>query len=207
MLWSPNVWSGAVDDPTQGYVPYWPGESCASRSPPIDPFSLTSFPPLDVDIAGLSFYSLGSNQSINQAPASNLFKSLFTPFYNLLDPPSLASPSQNLLNLTSPIPVIISETSAPFFYSLSPTSLYFNQTGNTDIAAPLPNVSTLSPSLASPPYPNSEDELFIKASWFVQLTSNETSTLFPRLVAVCWFEQFKRGGAGRGSRPFWPILF
>lgn len=32
MLWSPNIWAGAVDDKTQGYVPFFPGEECESFS-------------------------------------------------------------------------------------------------------------------------------------------------------------------------------
>ncbi|KAM0755445.1 hypothetical protein T439DRAFT_295394 [Meredithblackwellia eburnea MCA 4105] len=183
MLWSPNIWSGAVDDSSQGYTPYFPGQQY-------------------VDIAGLSFYSSGFNKCINQVSSTNLFKTLFTPFYNLLNPSNLNSSSSNPLQLTSRIPVVISETSAPVYYTLAPSSPYYNQAGDTDISGPLPNISTLTPSLASPPYPRSDDELYIKATWFVQLTSNVTSALFPNLICVSMFNYFKRGGDDGGA----PVL-
>ncbi|GAA5865487.1 hypothetical protein JCM1840_001414 [Sporobolomyces johnsonii] len=175
MLWSPNLWNGQVDDATQGYVPYWPGQDY-------------------VDVAGLSFYSFGDNKAFNQAPSSDLFRTGFTPFYNLLSPSS-ASSSSNLLNLTAAFPIVVSETSAPYYYTISTSSPYYRQTFDTDIATPLPNVSTYSPSLASPPHPRSDDELFQKASWIVQLTSNTTAARFPNLRCVSWFNYLKKGEA------------
>ena len=148
-----------------------------------------------VDIAGMSFYSSGLKKSVNQPPSTSLFRSLFTPFYSLLNP-TLDSSSSNLLNLTKPIPVVIAETSAPFYYHLPTTSPYFLQDGDTDLTGPLPNTSSFNPALASPPYAHSDDELFVKASWFVQLTSNVTSAAFPNLIAVSLFNYFKRGGDG-----------
>ncbi|GAA5904588.1 hypothetical protein JCM5296_005242 [Sporobolomyces johnsonii] len=175
MLWSPNLWNGQVDDATQGYVPYWPGQDY-------------------VDVAGLSFYSFGDNKAFNQAPSSDLFRTGFTPFYNLLSPSS-ASSSSNLLNLTAAFPIVVSETSAPYYYTISTSSSYYRQAFDTDIATPLPNVSTYSPSLASPPHPRSDDELFQKASWIVQLTSNTTAARFPNLRCVSWFNYLKKGEA------------
>lgn len=148
--------------------------------------------PSVVDIAGLSYYSSGFNKSINQPPSSNQFRSLFTPFYNLLNP-NLNSTSSNLLKLTAHIPVVISETSAPYYYHLPTSSPYYDQVGDTDLTGPLPNTSDFTPALASPPYSNSDDELYIKATWFVQLTSNVTSAMFPNLLAVSLFNYFKRG--------------
>ncbi|KAK4704507.1 hypothetical protein P7C70_g1703, partial [Phenoliferia sp. Uapishka_3] len=176
MLWSPNIFTGQVNDPSQGYVPYFPGEQY-------------------VDIAGLSFYSLGFNKSVNEAPSNSLFRDNFTPFYNLLNPANLASTKSNLLGLSASIPVVISETSAPFYYILPKSSPYYAQAGDTDISEPL-NTSSYTPSLASPPYSNSDDELFIKASWYVQLTSNVTAAAFPNLIAVSIFNYLKRGGDG-----------
>ena len=85
--------------------------------------SVTSDPPLlwdaqlthpsypDVDLAGLSFYSLGFDKSINQPPRTDLFQTGFTPFYNLFSPKS-SSASDNRLKLTSTLPLIIAQTSA-----------------------------------------------------------------------------------------------
>jgi hypothetical protein len=148
-----------------------------------------------VDVAGISFYSGGHNQSVNQAPSSSLFKDAFTPYYRLLNPSSLTSKSANLLNLTSSLPVVVSETSAPYYYALSPGSPYLSQQPDTDISGPLPNMSTLQPSLASPPFPHSDDELYMKATWFVQLTGNVTAAAFPNLRAVSLFNYFKRATA------------
>ncbi|KAL8281018.1 hypothetical protein RQP46_006697 [Phenoliferia psychrophenolica] len=175
MLWSPNIWSGAVDDSKQGYTTFFPGEAY-------------------VDIAGLSYYSSGFNKSVNQPPSNNIFKTLFTPFYNLLNPTNLNSSSSNLLKLTAPIPIVISETSAPYYYELPSSSPYYNQAGDTGFSGALPNTSDYTPSLASPPYAHSDDELYIKASWFVQMTSNVTGAAFPNLIAVSLFNYFKRGG-------------
>lgn len=46
----------------------------------------------------------------------------------------------------------------------------------------------------TPPAARADDELFMKASWFVQLTSNSTAQRFPRLKAVSLFNYLKRGG-------------
>ncbi|GAA5821422.1 hypothetical protein JCM10212_002339 [Sporobolomyces blumeae] len=172
MLFAPNIWNGPVDDASQGYMPYFPGEEY-------------------VDLVGLSFYSLGEDKSKNQAPSSTLFRSGFTPFYNLFSPAS-ASASSNRLSLSRPYPVVIAETSAPFYYTIPPGSKYFLQAGDTNVQVPLPNLTTYSPSLASPPNPRSTDELYLKASWLVQLTSNSTAARFPNLRAVSWFNHLKR---------------
>lgn len=144
-------------------------------------------------MVGLSFYSLGYLKSENQPPPSDLFQRSFTSFHTLFDP---FSPSQNRLRLTRSPPICIAETSAPFYYELPPTSPYYDQAGDTDIAGPLPNLTLgeYKPSLMSPPPEHGDDELYIKASWFVQLTSNATATRFPRLKAVSLFNYLKRGG-------------
>lgn len=151
-------------------------------------------PPLqDVDIAGLSFYSLGFRKSQNQPPDSSLFRDSFTPFANLLNP---SSASANILRLRRSPPLVISETSAPFYYHLPPSSPYYSQAGDTDIQGPLPNLTerAYEPSEMTPPAARADDELFMKASWFVQLTSNSTAQRFPRLKAVNLFNYLKRGG-------------
>ena len=148
---------------------------------------------LDVDIAGLSFYSLGYRKSQNQPPDSSLFRDSFAPFASLLNP---SSASANTLRLSRSPPLVISETSAPFYYHLPPSSPYYSQAGDTDIAGPLPNLTqqAYEPSEMSPPAARADDELFMKASWFVQLTSNATAQRFPRLKAVSLFNYLKRGG-------------
>ncbi|GAA5855866.1 hypothetical protein JCM5353_003651 [Sporobolomyces roseus] len=175
MLYAPNVWNGPVDDPQQGYQVYFPGEEY-------------------VDIVGLSFYSLGEDKAFNQAPDSDLFRSGFTPFYELFSPKS-ASSSSNNLKLTAAYPVVITETSAPYYYHIPPGSKYFLQQGDTDISTPLPNLTTYSPSQASPPNPHIDDELYLKATWMVQLTSNTTAARYPNLRAVSWFNYLKKGSS------------
>ncbi|GAA5929829.1 uncharacterized protein JCM15063_004635 [Sporobolomyces koalae] len=175
MLYSPNVWNGPVDDQQQGYQIYFPGEEY-------------------VDIVGLSFYSLGYEKYANQAADSSLFRSGFTPFYNLFSPSS-ASASSNILKLSAAYPIVISETSAPYYYKIPPGSPYFLQGGDTDISTPLPNLTTYTPSQTSPPSPHSDDELFLKASWIVQLTANTTAARFPNLRAVSWFNYLKKASS------------
>jgi hypothetical protein len=192
MLWAPNVWSGDVGDATQGYMPYWPGEGCEWRSFAPRRSALT-FRLADVDLAGLSFYSLGYRKSENQPAAFDLFQRDFESFHTLFDP---FSPSQNRLGLSRSPPLCITETSAPFYYELPSSSPYYDQAGDTDIAGPLPNLTLgqYKPSLKSPPAEHGDDELYLKATWFVQLTSNATATRFPRLKAVSLFNYLKRGG-------------
>ncbi|GAA5972913.1 hypothetical protein JCM11641_004000 [Rhodosporidiobolus odoratus] len=179
MLWAPNLWNGPVDDSVQGYTPYWPGED-------------------HVDLVGLSLYSFGPYKSLNQPPSSNLFRDSLSPFYNLLSPSSSSS-SSNKLSLSQSYPIVITETAAPFYYSIPPSSQYYFQAGDTDIAAPQPNLSTTAarqmyrPSLASPPYERSDDELFIKGSWLAQLTGNSTAQRFPNLKLVNHFNYLKKG--------------
>ncbi|GAA5884706.1 hypothetical protein JCM16303_005239 [Sporobolomyces ruberrimus] len=175
MLYAPNVWNGPVDDQQQGYQIYFPGEEY-------------------VDLVGLSFYSLGEDKSANQAPDSSLFRDGFTPFYNLFSPSS-ASASSNILKLSAAYPIVIAETSAPYYYKIPPGSKYFLQGGDTDISTPLPNLTTYTPAQTSPPNPHSDDELFLKASWMVQLTSNVTAARFPNLRAVSWFNYLKKGSS------------
>ncbi|GAA6037518.1 hypothetical protein JCM8097_008233 [Rhodosporidiobolus ruineniae] len=179
MLWAPNVWSGSVDDAVQGYTPYWPGEEY-------------------VDVVGLSLYSFGPQKSINRAPSSSLLRDSLQPFYDLFSPSSSSS-SSNRLSLTHSYPIVISETSAPFYYSIPSSSPYYTQAGDTDIPAPQPNLSTpanqerYKPSLHDPPYEKSDDELFIKASWLAQLTGNATAQRFPNLRLVNHFNYLKKG--------------
>ncbi|GAA6015785.1 hypothetical protein JCM11491_002479 [Sporobolomyces phaffii] len=177
MLWSPNVWNGPVDDQQQGYQIYFPGEEY-------------------VDLVGLSFYSLGYDKYANQAADPSLFRTGFTPFYNLFSPAS-ASASSNLLKLSAAYPIVISETSAPFYWKIPPGSRYFLQGGDTDIPTPLPNLSTYTPSETTPPGARSDDELYLKASWLVQLTSNTTAARFPNLRAVSWFNYLKKASSDR----------
>jgi hypothetical protein len=194
MLWAPNIWSGSVNDASQGYVPYWPGEECTfaflrSTQAGIDSSSRT-----DVDLVGLSLYSFGPYKSINQPPSSSLFEDSFSSFYNLFAPTS----SNNPLKLSSSYPQVITETAAPFYRSIPPSSAYYTQPGDTDIAAPQPNFSTTAdqtrfpPSLARPPTEKSDDELFIKASWLAQLTGNRTAIRFPNLKLVNHFNYLKK---------------
>ncbi|GAA6017745.1 hypothetical protein JCM10207_000482 [Rhodosporidiobolus poonsookiae] len=179
MLWAPNVWSGDVGDSVQGYTPYWPGQEY-------------------VDVVGLSLYSFGPYKSINRAPSSSLFRDSFTSFYNLFAPSSNSSRA-NPLGLTAAYPLVISETSAPYYYTIPPSSPYYTQAGDTDIARPQPNLSTEAnreryrPSLADPPYEGSDDELFVKASWLAQLTGNATAQRFPNLKLVNHFNYLKKG--------------
>ncbi|GAA5951531.1 hypothetical protein JCM3765_005962 [Sporobolomyces pararoseus] len=176
MLYAPNVWNGPVDDQQQGYQIYFPGEDY-------------------VDIVGLSFYSLGADKSANQAADSSLFRDSFTPFYNLFSPSSQSS-SSNILKLSAAYPIVIAETSAPYYYKIPPGSKYFLQAGDTDIpASNMPNLSTYTPAQTSPPSPHTDDELYLKATWMVQLTSNTTAARFPNLRAVSWFNYLKKGSS------------
>ncbi|SGY17997.1 BQ5605_C015g07948 [Microbotryum silenes-dioicae] len=185
MLWAPNVWSGSVSDSSQGYMPYFPGEAY-------------------VDIAGLSYYSLGYQKSVNQAPATNMFRDGFQSFYDLMTPVNGSTGSKNPLKLSGPIPIVIAETSSPFHYELANSDPYYDQAGqsrarmgcDTDIDGPLPNLTRYTPSVKSPPFPRSDDELYLKATWFVQMTSNTTAIRFPNLQAVSLFNYLKRGGEG-----------
>ncbi|BGP35361.1 hypothetical protein JCM10296v2_007197 [Rhodotorula toruloides] len=171
MLWSPNLWTGDVDDPVQGYTPYWPGEDF-------------------VDVVGLSFYSFGPQKSLNKPASSSLFRDSFTPFYNLFSPSSSGS---NRLKLSSAYSIIISETSAPYYYRIPPSSRFYTQAGDTDLTAPYPNLTTFSPALADPPYEKSDDELYTKASWLVQMVGNDTAQRFPNFKAATWFNYLKKG--------------
>ncbi|BGO95615.1 hypothetical protein NBRC10512_006782 [Rhodotorula toruloides] len=173
MLWSPNLWTGDVDDPVQGYTPYWPGEDF-------------------VDIVGLSFYSFGPEKSLNKPASSSLFHDSFSPFYSLFSPTS-SSGSSNRLKLTSAYSLIISETSAPYYYRIPPSSRFYTQAGDTDLTAPYPNLTTYEPALATPPYEKSDDELYTKASWLVQMVGNDTAQRFPNLKAATWFNYLKKG--------------
>ncbi|BGP20136.1 hypothetical protein JCM10213_000779 [Rhodosporidiobolus nylandii] len=177
LLWAPNVWSGDVDDASQGYMPYWPGEEY-------------------VDLAGLSLYSFGPYKSINKPPTSSAFRDSLQSFYQLLAP---SSSSQNRLSLSQSYPIIITETAAPYYYTIPPSSPYYTQAGDTDIRAPQPNLSApanrelYKPALADPPYEGSDDELFIKGSWLAQLTGNATAQRFPNLRLVNHFNYLKKG--------------
>ncbi|KAK4047445.1 hypothetical protein OIO90_006191 [Microbotryomycetes sp. JL221] len=173
MFWSPNVWAGDVGDESQGYVPYWPGENL-------------------VDVVGLSYYWQGYRKSINQPPPTDQFKDLFKPFYDLLNP---QNNKRNQLGLTKSFPIVIAETSAPYYYDLPTSSPIFNQPGDTDVPRQLtPNLTEWQPSLNQPPFEKSEDELYVKATWFVQLTSKSNSNEFPNLKAINLFNYLKRGG-------------
>ncbi|SCV68212.1 BQ2448_333 [Microbotryum intermedium] len=172
-----NVTNAVRAATNEGYTPYFPGETY-------------------VDIAGLSYYCLGYQKSVNQAPGNNMFRDGFQSFYDLLTPANGSTGSRNPLNLSSPIPILIAETSAPFYYELPNSDPYYDQAGDSDIAGNLPNLTRYTPSLASPPYPRSDDELYLKATWFVQMTSNTTAVRFPNLQAVSLFNYLKRGGEG-----------
>ncbi|KAM0790474.1 hypothetical protein ACM66B_003350 [Microbotryomycetes sp. NB124-2] len=175
MYWAPNVWAGDVGDESQGYVPYWPGEQY-------------------VDVAGLSFYWQGYNKSVNQPPSSDRFKDSFQSFHDLLNP---RNERRNQLGLTRSFPVVIAETSAPYYYDLPTTSPIYEQAGDTDVPSRLePNLTLWQPSLATPPYDKSDDELYIKATWFVQMTSRKTLRDLPGLKAITLFNYLKRGGDG-----------
>lgn len=176
-MWAPNIWAGDVGDAEQGYLPYWPGEDY-------------------VDVVGISFYSQGYEKDKNRPPSAGMFRDLFSPFYTLFNP---SSDRQNRLSLGSTFPVCIAETQAPFYYELPPTSRYYSQEGDTDIRGPLPNTSDFTPSQRSPPFDRADDELYIKATWFVQLTSNDTVERFPNLKAVSLFNYLKRGGDLEGG--------
>ncbi|GAA5892692.1 hypothetical protein JCM6882_000557 [Rhodosporidiobolus microsporus] len=179
MLWAPNVFNGDLDDPLQGYEAYWPGEEY-------------------VDVVGMSLYSFGPLRSINRVPSPSLFRDSFEPFYQLFSPSSSSS-SDNPLGLTQSYPLVIAETSAPYYYSIPPSSPYYTQQGDTDIPTPQPNLSTAAnqalyrPSLESPPYEGSDDELKVKGSWIAQLTGNATAQRFPNLKLVNHFNYLKKG--------------
>lgn len=176
MLYAPNVWNGAVDDQQQGYQIYFPGKDY-------------------VDLVGLSFYSLGADKSANQAASSTLFRDSFEPFYNVFAPASRSAKS-NILNLDAAYPIVIAETSAPYYYKIPPGSRYFLQAGDTDIASEnMPNLTTYTSAQTDPPSRHGDDELYLKASWMVQLTSNVTAARFPNLRAVSWFNYLKKGSS------------
>ncbi|GAA5993257.1 hypothetical protein JCM10908_004536 [Rhodotorula pacifica] len=172
MFWAPNLWNGPVDDPVQGYTPYWPGEEY-------------------VDVTGLSMYWFGPQRSINQVPESGSFRDSLQPFYNLV-----AGTGSNPLGLQRGYPVVVAESSAPYYFDIPSSSQYYTQQGDTDIQPPLPNLNNYQPSLNEPnPYPRSDDELAVKAIWIAQMTGNVTAQRFPNLRAVTWFNYLKKGNA------------
>ncbi|KZT59114.1 glycoside hydrolase family 26 protein [Calocera cornea HHB12733] len=63
-LWSPNVWTGDINDPLNGYTTYYPGDDM-------------------VDLCGLSFYFFGdSSQTENILPSSDTFSGALQSFYD-----------------------------------------------------------------------------------------------------------------------------
>ncbi|BGP43571.1 hypothetical protein JCM10449v2_007612 [Rhodotorula kratochvilovae] len=174
MLWAPNVWTGSSTD-IQSYEPYWPGEEY-------------------VDLVGLSVYAFGPERSINRVPSSDFFRDSFQSFYDLVSPSS-ASIRENPLRLEAAYQPVIAETSAPYYYHIPQNSRFWGQQGDTDITKPFPNLTRLEPSLAEPPYPRSDDELAVKASWLAQLTGNSTAQRFPHLKLVNMFNYLKKGNA------------
>ncbi|BGP58186.1 hypothetical protein JCM8202v2_005847 [Rhodotorula sphaerocarpa] len=171
MFWAPNLWTGAVDS-DQGYTPYWPGEQY-------------------VDVAGLSLYWFGPDKSINQVPKSDAFKNNLQSFYDLV-----TGSGPNRLGLSQAYPVMISESSAPYYYKIPTSSRYYGQQGDTNIQSPLPNLASFAKSLKEPhPYARSDDELAVKATWIAEMTGNNTAQHFPLLRAVSWFNYLKKGNA------------
>lgn len=169
MFWAPNLWNGPVDDPVQGYTPYWPGEDY-------------------VDVAGLSVYWFGPERSINQVPETGSFRESLQPFYNLV-----GGSGSNPLKLKQGFPVVVAESSAPYYFDIPSSSRYYTQQGDTDIQPPLPNLNNYRASLNEPnPYPRSDDELAVKATWIAQMTGNSTAQRFPNLKAVTWFNYLKK---------------
>lgn len=169
MFWAPNLWTGRVDDSVQGYTPYWPGEEY-------------------VDVAGLSLYWFGPQRSINQVPESGAFRESLQPFYDLV-----AGSGSNPLGLKQAYPVIVAESSAPYYYDIPAASRYYTQQGDTDIQPPLPDLANFRKSVNIPtPYPRSDDELAVKATWIAQVTGNSTAQRFPNLKAVTWFNYLKK---------------
>lgn len=53
-------------------------------------------------------------------------------------------------------------------------------------------MTTFAPALADPPYEKSDDELFTKASWLVQMVGNDTAQRFPNFKAATWFNYLKK---------------
>lgn len=150
MLWSPNIFGGATDS-LQGYSQYYPGDSY-------------------VDLAGLSFYSSGDNGDRNTVPDSNLFSSLFTPFYKLY---------------SSAHWIVISETSAPY-HNLLPTTLYSLPTDSEIPGGPDSlNFSALTPA------DGGSSEYEMKSAWIHQIVGNATAQKFPKLLAVSFFNYVK----------------
>lgn len=172
MFWAPNLWNGPVDDSVQGYTPYWPGEDY-------------------VDVAGLSVYWFGPERSINQVPETGSFRESLQPFYNLV-----GGAGSNPLKLKQGFPVVVAESSAPYYFDIPSSSRYYTQQGDTDIQPPLPNLNNYRASLNEPnPYPRSDDELAVKATWIAQMTGNSTAQRFPNLKAITWFNYLKKGNA------------
>lgn len=157
----------------------------------------------------MSFYHRGIDGQYNQPAEPGNFRSLFAPFHELFAPSSSSdyrrrsySNESNPLGLSvypSTIPVIISETSAQYYYEIPPDSSYADLPVDSEVPRPLPNVSTLTPSM--PPSGFSQawtdnstmlSELYIKANWYTQLASNSTTQLFPNYLACSFFNYFKR---------------
>lgn len=152
------------------------GPPSTSANPSLHPTNVV------VDIAGLSLYSFGLNKLTNRPPADNLFRTLFQPFYDLLTRNTSSSP----LGLTAPKPLVIAETSAPFYYDVPAANRFAELGKDVTVPLPYPNLTTLEPAHAPGAGANDTDELYIKATWFVQLTSNDTATMFPALKAITW---------------------
>lgn len=137
---------------------------------------LTSpFSAVDVDIAGLSYYSPAGEGQVAQDGA---FSRGLSSFYKLYG-------QQH--------PIILSETAAPFTYEI-PASLESTYCSDCGVRGALPDVDTLTPMPT-----NAADEAAMKIGWLNQIVSDQSAGRYPNLTAACFFNYFKYGNEHGGN--------
>ncbi|KAL8292847.1 hypothetical protein RQP46_000541 [Phenoliferia psychrophenolica] len=153
-LWSPNVHPQSLDG-ISGYTEYYPTAAY-------------------VDLAGLSFYNLGSNQVTNDVPETGYFSDNFQSFYD---------------TYAAAHPIIVSETSAPEHYIVPTEFADLPEDSELPGGADAVDFAALTPANGT-----ATSELQRKSVWFEQMTGTSAATAYPNLLAVMWFNLAKIGG-------------
>ncbi|KAK4704236.1 hypothetical protein P7C70_g1974, partial [Phenoliferia sp. Uapishka_3] len=159
-LWSPNIYAPSVGG-ISGYSEYYPTAAY-------------------VDLAGISYYSLGGNQVQNDLAGPTDFSDSFQTFYDTYSPAH---------------PIVISETSAPEHYIIPANSPYINLPSDSEIPG---GADSLDFSQLVPANTTNDktpvSEVTRKSTWFEEMTGAAAVALYPKLFAVMWFNLAKTGG-------------
>ncbi|KAI5474992.1 peroxisomal membrane protein 4 [Pseudohyphozyma bogoriensis] len=148
IMWAPNIFPTTTGTDLQRYSLYYPGAAY-------------------VDLAGLSFYTLGANQVDNDTPNATYFSSNFQSFYDLYG---------------AAHPIVIAETSAPEHYYVPTEFEDLPEDSELPGGADAVNFTALTPASGTSP-----SELSLKSTWFEELASADTKAMFPNIVAIVWF--------------------